>query len=369
MKRKGGGNVSGTLAEIAEWTGEQRLAELLRHHYGLKLTGAEPVGGVLKCITDEGMFALKRIRRGERNRWELFGEVARHVNGAKDRKVSVPAPLFTDAGHTRFDGYRFAYGLLPWMEAEPIRLETAGDWHRASRRIARLHRLTRDFVSSRSRWSFRPVGTWTDQMKRAEQQLSVFRLAAKWTPLPTDADRTWAEASGFVTGLMENVRRYVDAIGVEAEKEETASLGRVCHQNLHRRNLLSDRNGTCHVVDWNSVTLDSRTNDLARWVAYAYGRTGSKAVLRAALHGYHETWPLEEAEWAQLYARLLFPENILNILEKVYDQQTLSLEEAAPLLKRATEREEKKMELIRAYADTARESFGVSVPLLDWVHQ
>jgi hypothetical protein len=55
-----------------EWaflTGEERLDDWIRYHYGLDLVSVEPVGGVLKLETDQGFFVLKRVRMREKDRW------------------------------------------------------------------------------------------------------------------------------------------------------------------------------------------------------------------------------------------------------------------------------------------------------------
>jgi len=61
--------MSAVWEKVARWTGEERMGELLLAHYGLRLEGAVPVGGVLKIDTNRGPFALKRAGEGGESHW------------------------------------------------------------------------------------------------------------------------------------------------------------------------------------------------------------------------------------------------------------------------------------------------------------
>ena len=77
--------MSAVWEKVARWTGEERMGELLLAHYGLRLEGAVPVGGVLKIDTNRGTFALKRAGEGGESHWRGVAEVDRPADNAPIR--------------------------------------------------------------------------------------------------------------------------------------------------------------------------------------------------------------------------------------------------------------------------------------------
>ncbi|KFZ41028.1 hypothetical protein [Thermoactinomyces sp. Gus2-1] len=81
-----------------EWaflTGEERLDDWIRYHYGLDLVSVEPVGGVLKLETDQGFFVLKRVRMREKDRWQQIARLADFLSMEKGLSFRMPNPVRT----------------------------------------------------------------------------------------------------------------------------------------------------------------------------------------------------------------------------------------------------------------------------------
>jgi Ser/Thr protein kinase RdoA (MazF antagonist) len=358
--------MSDIAVKLSEMTGEKRLPELLEHHYGLQLREAVPVGGVLKLSTDRGEFALKRVRPGEKARWILVSELARHL-AEGENGPRIPEPLPTDTGKVWFEGFRFAYVMLPWLKGEPIRPDTSAEWKDVSRELARLHLSTCGFKPKKPDKGLNVAGKWRKWWEKDLEQLNILRLAAKWTSTPTETDRAWLRMARYAMGVMENLLRYYEKIGGDEIAEKLLEYGRVNHGRLHRRNILRELDGTVRFVDWNEMTLDVPTGDLAAWLSYAYGRTGSSAVLAAILEGYGEIRPIGEEEHALIYARLLYPESLVRLMGKVYLGQSAENGPEVARVLAVSEMERRKTELLAMYADLAKQEFGVAVPEIDWI--
>lgn len=359
--------MSKALKEIIAWTGEERLEDFLKHHYGIRLQGAEPIRGVLKLETDHGRFVLKRVRRGEKDRWRLIDELAKHVARAEPDQNRIPSPILTESAHPYFNGYRYSYVLLPWIEANPISLNTAESWKNASRALASFHQSTRGFVPAYLYRKYQHTSKWLYEWDRAYRQLEVYQLAAKWATSPTRADLSWLDTAAYTTGMMENLLEYYHKIDGDNSCRSSIQHGKVCHNNVHRHNLLTDQQKQTHFVDWNEMVLDVRTRDIAQWLLYAYGRTGSQAVLTSIIQGYQEVAPLDESEYPLIYARFLFPEKLFKVLESVYQEQTLSINSAAPTIHQAAQMEEKKVGLLRQYTALVKDHFHITIPQIDWI--
>ncbi|MBA4493718.1 phosphotransferase [Paenactinomyces guangxiensis] len=359
--------MSNAIEEVTQLTGEKRLPDLLKNHYQIQVLGAKPMGGVLKLETDQGLFVLKRVRHGEKDRWRMVSELAKHVAKSKPDRTGIPTPVPTTSEQPLFNGYRFSYVLLPWIDANLVSLSQIEDWKRTSRDLAHFHQSTRGFVPTVPYRKYQHTGKWMPEWERSLGQLEIFQMAAKWTDTPTETDQYWLETSAYTKAILENLIGYYQKIGGDKLCKNTVQYGKACHYNLHRHNLLTDARGRTHLVDWNETVLDVRTRDLAKWLLYGYGRTGSRAVLTSILQGYQEIAPLDEAEYPLLYARLLFPEKLLRLLQGIYDQQSISIESAAPDVRRAAYMEEKKTDLLRLFPIIVKEEFNVSIPQLDWL--
>ncbi|MGA8943224.1 MAG: hypothetical protein WB502_10965, partial [Thermoactinomyces sp.] len=172
-------------------TGEERLDDWLWLHYRLALRSIEPVGGVARLETDQGTFALKRVRFGEKERWQGVRELTDFLSGRPDRKIIIPPPVLTQRGKTCFEGYRFSYVLLPWMEGVPPSLTKADVWRKVSRDMAFFHLSTKEFVPAKIPEKWNRLGKWESWWSRVYEQMEIFHLAANWTSIPTEMDEMW----------------------------------------------------------------------------------------------------------------------------------------------------------------------------------
>ncbi|MBH8608348.1 phosphotransferase [Thermoactinomyces sp. CICC 10521] len=351
---------------LSELTGEEQLEMLLHYHYGFHVKEAKPIRGIVRLRTDQGTYVLKRVKPGEKDRWHLIKQVAEHVNGKQEKRVTLPEPLDTGAKKLYFDGFRYAYVLLPWMEGETVSLSGLDEWARLSESLSLLHQATADFQPSKEHAEYSRLSAKESHLKKALQQIEIFHLAAKLTSYPSDLDRTWLDISGYTIGMMENMIKYYQKINGDEACRETVKFGKICHSRLHRHNLLQAGEQSVF-LDWNEMTLDVRTADLADWLMYAYGCTGSPGVLQAILAGYQQVAPLDESEYSLIYAQFLFPGKLTRLLQNVYLNQTLSETAAVSRVRTAIDIEEKKEGLLKMYANVVKDHFGVTIPQLDWL--
>jgi CotS family spore coat protein len=356
-----------SLDELITCTGEQHLPDYLGHFFDLKLLGGKPIRGVLQITTDEGIFVLKRVRNDEKDRWKLIYELGEHLNV---KGLSFPTPIVTTAQKPFFDGYHYTYVLLPWIEAEDISFQSLEDWQIVSQGLAVYHQKTRDFVPSRIYRKYYYGGKWFSTFKQAHRQLELYHLAAKWTRVPSQVDTYWLEYTTYTRGLIENLLEYYEKIGGDQQCKDFFAKSKVCHNNLHRHNVKWESSKRqAMFIDWNDLVLDVRARDLAKWLLYAFGRTGSPVVLASVLQAYQEIEPLDEKEYELIYTQLLFPDQLFTVLKSIYSDQTLSLSDAAPALRSAIKREEEKLLLLKRFEELVKEQFGVKILPIAWINQ
>lgn len=354
---------------VSEWTGEDRLDDLLSHHYGLNLLKAKPVGGVLRIKTDRGSFAIKRVRQGEKERWRMLAEWKKYLN--EGNKTMGPLPEMTLSNKPFFRGFRHSYVLLPWVRGNDAVLRQKEDWEQVTTKLAELHEASKGFTPSSSYRELSHTGRWMNKWEKEVQLSEIFHLAAKWTTSPTVADRFWLRTASYTTSLLENLMEYYDKIDGDKICVEAEESGKLCHGNLHGSNIIQDKNGDIQFVDWNEAIFNVRAHDLAQWIMYAFGRTGSKEVMKSILSRYNEISPLAVDEYSLIYARLLYPERLIRTLEAIYekDEHQENHPMAATVIKKLTKMEEKKEILFQAFSSLVKEEYKIRIPVLDWMHK
>ncbi|PTX59090.1 CotS family spore coat protein [Melghirimyces profundicolus] len=355
------------VGSIKKLTGEPRLPEVLRHHYGLRVKAARPVEGILQLTTDRGIFGLKRVHDREEGRWKLVRELAEYIS--ETGSPQIPSPVLTRRGAVTVAGHRRRYVLLPWIKGEVHDLRIGDRWSRAARTLARVHSVSKGFDPSRGLGSFVHTGKWERIWRDLGQQVSMFKLAADLSEETTPVDRLWLRQCTFTEGMLETALRYLEKLGGDSVVLETRKNGEACHCNPHRRNWVWDAAGIPHLIDWNRLVLDGRSRDLARFILYAYGRTGSLAPAEAILKAYQETAPLEEAEYGLIYAQLLFPHNLLRTLSNIYREQKIPSHLAKGHLSSTLDLEEKKEGLLRGFPALVTREFQVTIPRVDWLER
>jgi CotS family spore coat protein len=367
MKIKGGRDMLKELDKVTRITGEETLSSLLKHYYGIVLIDAKPVRGVLRIKTDQGYFALKRVRNNEKERWRFLNEFKLHVS--QNSLIQKALPLTTFTGKPYFNGYHFSYVVIPWIKAKPIEWQIKEDWEKATEAIANFHQLSKDFMPTKPRSDLHYTGRWLSKWEKGIQQCEIFHLAAKWTSIPTEVDQFWLETASYTTSIMENLLEYYQKIGGDKLCLQTEKYGKICHGNLHRNNLLRNDKGQIYLIDWNEAILNVRAYDLANWLLYAYGRTGKREVLKAIIDSYQKVSPIEEMEFSLIYACLLYPEKLVRSLGAIYEEETLEITSAISLINQLTAIEEKKISFFKQYISLLKEDYKISIPHLDWIHK
>lgn len=369
MNREKGENWMTDLGKrMKAWTGEPRLPELLHYHYGFQIQEARPVGGILRLETDQGRYGMKRVPVREDLRWKLIRELAEHLSEAGE--IHMSAPILTQRGTVVMSGHHNRYVLLPWIQGETRDLRAGGRWEKVARSLAGFHGATRGFTPSRSATSgMVHTGRWQRLWRDLIRQVGMFKMTANLSRVPSPVDQLWLRQAGFAEGLLETANRYFEKLGGDQAVVATRKGGEVCHCNLHRRNLIWDPEGKVHLIDWNRMVLDVRSRDLARFILYAYGRTGSCEPVTAILKSYGERAPLEEVEYALIYAQLLFPHRLLRSLQRIYGEQKVPAHLAKGYLSSTVTTEDRKEGLLREFPHLIKREFNISIPQVEWLEK
>ncbi|MBS7529819.1 phosphotransferase [Hazenella sp. IB182353] len=349
--------------KIGAWTGEKRLPELLSVQYGLKLQEVEPVEGVLKLYTNEGIYVLKRVPKEMTEYLYLLIELAEHT-------PFVTVPIHTIRNKPYFDGFCHRYCLLSWTDTySPRSFQHVTDWIAATEAIADLHAQTRNFKEKKNYKLIQKDHTWKIEWEKDYKQIEIFNVAARYTPNPTPLDHHWLKAAAYTTGLVESIIQHYEKLNGDEAWQNSYALGKVCHGNLHRKNILFDQQNQIKFIDWNQVRLDSRMYDLTKWIWYAYGKTGSLPMMKQILQRYHQNVPIQESEFTLMYLRSLYPEQLIHTLKLAYHEGSDNSKDWGSKMKQIMEQEKQKVDVLKQLMPQIEENFVVQIPLVTWIHQ
>ncbi|SHE81666.1 Ser/Thr protein kinase RdoA involved in Cpx stress response, MazF antagonist [Seinonella peptonophila] len=347
-----------TVEELIQWTGDMQITGYLDEHYQLEVKQAKKYRGVIQLATNRGLYALKEVADGEQNRIRLWAEVGKQLQP----NLSMLTPIETKSGQVTFRSAERTYTLLPWAKAMPIRLRTVSEWEWVTQRIAEFHLSSQQIELSRSYHRYRQVGKWGAKWRNAFRQLELYLQATDWSITTSDRYQAWNHFVVTSTNRMGGLIRYYNQMDGDQLCIKMYQYGKVCHGNLHRHHLLIDTRGNLHFVDGTQMVLDCRTYDLAKWLLYAYGRTGNIRFTLRLLHAYQQIAKLESSEYAMIYAQMIFPGHLFDVLQHVYRDQTLPIAAGGTALQKAMIQEERKEKLLTQFPKLVNQVFRVEVP-------
>lgn len=349
-----------------KWNEESRLRELLMHHYGIQVREARKIKRILHLKTDNGDYVLKRSGFHGEQRWKLVQELAEYLQNRGG--YQIPAPVLTHRGKLHFSGFQSRYVLLPWVNGKLRDWNRERCWPKVAQTLARFHSDSKGFLPSRSFLQhFSRTGGWKKNWEKAAREIQVFKMAVDMSGEISVMDRFWFKHLPYMEGMVETSLHYLEKAGGDQVVQETRKAGEVCHLNIHRNNVIWDNREEVHFIDWNRVALDVRSRDLSKLILYAYRQTGRPDMACHLLKWYQEVSPLEEEEYALIYAQLLFPSGMMRSLKRVYMDGKASPDLNEKDGWNSVEQEEKKYELLREFPEQVEQLFQKKIRRIDWI--
>lgn len=323
--------------QLKEWTGESRLLELIDYHYGLHVTKAKPYKGVIFLRTDEGDFLLKNYRQ-ENKIYQALDELQR--NWGEERSYSLALPIKTKDGSRHFSGFHRTYSLLPWIKGKKPKRHRLRDWMKATEALASFHLDTGSLEKETSWLSLFRDQNWYEKAGYEANRLQNYIYASAWAGQPSELDQVWEKQAGYIRHLIDTARKVYEQIDGTNIEKSLLSKGKLCHGRFHRDNLLQSEEKTVfldlHHADWKLGA-----SELADWMEYAYGQTGSIDLVDRILQRYQEITGIEEEELPIIYCFSLFPMYYTARYSQAFDEEK-SDEEQLSILQKLWRREQER---------------------------
>ncbi|MCD5325158.1 MULTISPECIES: spore coat putative kinase YutH [Pontibacillus] len=263
----------------------------------------------------------------------------------------IGLPLFTTEGklYTNVDGQNYMFVQVPWGATS----DSNGRWLTTLHEAGNQYPYQPQHISRYGQWK----SLWEDKVDAWFEQYKV-----QWNERPCSSmRRLFIETFPYVEGLSECAIQYLQ----ESEQDwryESNDQGTFTFQRLHP-SMMSQ-------TIWpHTLVYDHPARDLAEWIRYSLLENGNQAYppIRSMLDEYESTRPLSVFSWRLIYARLIYPVHLFDVLERTLSagerEQNDLEQEYRGLLQKQDQYEKQLKEFFNGvHIDYKR----LRIPILDW---
>ena len=346
---------------------ENRLLELVQFHYGLTVRNVIPFADKWQLETIDGSYTLSRVTHPDSAYWELIERLLTHIQ--RSDLQSFPRIVRTHSGKVMFSGFRSRYVLWQRQHGSRCHWHDPVAWAGIGRTLAKLHVATRDFPLQRTDDKYRAAGNWQYLWEHAAARLDAIRTACDLSSERQPVDELWLDMHTYTVTMIETAHNYLAQSGGDDSVLSHLSESIIGQHLLRRKSWGVAANGHYRLLDWEQTVIDIPVRDLAQMIHLA---RGSKQAFRERvsllLEGYLSIRPLKATEWPLLYARLLFPEPMVQTVRAIYDQRHMPKSDDAVSLRRAMKEQRRREWHLRLLPMIFQEVASVTIPPVDWLH-
>lgn len=265
--------------------------------------------------------------------------------------VQIGVPLFTREGKlfTQQDNQSYMLVQVPWSSSEA----SEGEWLATLHDIGNRYPYQPQQISRYGQWK----SLWESKVDAWFEQYKI-----QWNERPCSSmRRLFIETFPYLEGISENAIQYLQ----ESEQDwryEQNDQGTFTLKRLHP-SMMSQ-------IIWpHTLVYDHPARDLAEWIRHSLLNQGNNAypAIRTMLDEYERNRPLSVFSWRLIYARLVYPVHLYDVLERTLqtgegEQNSLG-KEYRSLLQQQGQYEKQLKEFFDAvHMDYKR----LRIPILDW---
>jgi spectinomycin phosphotransferase len=261
----------------------------------LELAGADALAWSWRATTTDGRALFVKLRRDVRPAAVL---VPRHLRSIGFAEVVAALPTVGGAAWLEIEGWiAVVMDLIDASPAAEAGLDLVG-WRRLGAFSARLHavELPDDLAALVRVEDFR--SPWTDRTRAVDARIDGLDEAGL-DEHSLVVRRRWIEERGTILRIV----ALSDDLGARIRSRPEPERGPfvLCHADFHGANVLVDRDGGLHVIDWDELVLAPPERDLMFVRGSVVAGTVSDAEADAFEEGYGRfAVDLERLAWYRI---------------------------------------------------------------------
>ena len=310
---------------------------------------------VWRLQTDRGRLILKKLP-GTVQRAHFLAGALEHLLKAG---VNVPAPVRTQSGGSLAVVQDTAYLLIQELSGRMPSYSNPSDLTAIMQGLADFHRGAVGFQPPVGSSVRAHLGKWERGYTKGIERLISYRLEAQSSRKNSFETMVSAETEPFIQVAEDCLSQLQREQAYRDWVDSCREVGCLCHQDYAKGNLLLDRNGSIHVFDLDSVTMDLPARDLRKItnkVMKVNPNGWDAGQLSAMLRAYQQVNPLRPEQWDVVFVDLRFPHLLIGLIDKYYRRRDPDWKPRQFLarLKRLIEVERSKENVIREVERTWR---------------
>lgn len=263
-------------------------------------------------------------------------------------QVAVPVPNNQGEWFTSYQGKNYIVLRLEYSSSDSGLMQggTLGQFHQLGSRF----NYEPQEISSYGQWK----QLWIEKLTAIEKQIDVEAAA-----YPNSYYRLLIDALPYVIGISENAIQYMQESEQESRFHE-ADQGTIAFRRY-------DGNMRGSVIWMTDLVYDHPARDLAEYIRYQLlQRNDSTQEIRKFLDAYQQVHTLSVFSWRLIYARLLFPVHLFDIVEQGFSEQKHDqlYRELSDMLERQPTYEKRLSLLLE---NSGVESERLQIPVVHWL--
>jgi CotS family spore coat protein len=286
----------------------------LEGEWGLRVLEAESVRAVTKVVTDQGVFAVKKVSH-KPGKLQFMYEAQEHLwNNGFQR---LPRFVKTKDGRPFVEVEDGLIFLNNWIDGEESNVRDPEQLKQIVELQARLHQASRGFAPS----IIASIKTrWAGWIERFEEELADIQNCYdrfKGLEPQNELEQAFLETAPQMLEMGETgVKLLKESPYLNVLRRERKLRGFV-HGDFTYHNFIRTPEGEMLVIDFDYCAHELRVHDFARFMRKMLRRTDWDIETgNGILETYHAVDPLHEDELAVLRAVLYFPQRYWRAVER-----------------------------------------------------
>lgn len=323
----------------------KEITGLVEENYAAKVDDIEKIKSAYKIKCGSDSFCLKIVKY-DLGHFLFILSAMKHLqhNGFE----SIPEIMKTTGGGDYIMmGNEHAY-LTKWMNARECNYDNPIDVMVAASKLAELHQKSKGFkvepfMNPRVGWM-----RWVDIFKVRKNEILDFKLKVEAKDVKTEFDSLYLEAMEKELDRCDRAVARVLSTDYYARMMMEISEQGFCHHDYAHHNVLLEKSGKVHVIDFDYCMLDTHLHDLSSLLIRRM-KNGKWDVNNAifVLDAYDVVYPVENEEIPVMCGFMEFPQDYWQVgIQYYWEKQPWGEEFFLKKLEKILEDREEKQEFI-----------------------
>lgn len=290
---------------------QDSLFESISREYDLKIIEDEPIKKIIKLTTDQGIFALKKVRAT----YDRFLYICQAMEYARGNGfVNIPEILQTKDGKMGVKTEGGVYMLNSWIDGREADYHQSLDLELTTTALARFHKGALGFEPSKITSPRELYGKWIKNFQIRLREMKKFYHRAMGKEEKSEFDTKMIHYTDYFYDWGVKSIHHLEETDYYKLSKENKNLKTFCHHDMANHNVLLTKDQEVYFIDFDYCIMDMPIHDLASLIIrnIRYGNW-SLDTAYFILNTYNHEKPILVQELGIIKAFMEFPQEFWQI--------------------------------------------------------